>query len=311
MRKGAGNLFRGIRAAFLVSLLLFPFSQAAWAAQAGQFVPSSLWQPPDLSGAGPESPELLVLSIAQEEIGYREGPLEDQSKYGEWLGEKQAAWCSELLTWCVGEADRRFGTSLLNGLYPGSATASSAFSFYLEQGRFVSGSGRLPTNEKQWDLESRAYLSNHSYIPRPGDYMWLSYYQRRKADHAAIVEGVSMGVDGVPLVHVIEGNNPDAVQRSAYALTDASILGFGTPVKRVMSNLRLYNRGADVLRLAEMLRTSGYLAQGTKVQDEYTREIRSAVASFQRAAGQEASGIVDMETWLALESQATPKDGSP
>ena len=70
---------------------------------------TSEWEPPVITEDCIETePWLLVLKIAQEEIGYVEGPLNNQSKYGEWFCQRRVAWCAEFLTWCVNEADTRY-----------------------------------------------------------------------------------------------------------------------------------------------------------------------------------------------------------
>ena len=98
----------------LVSLLLcLPVS-----AEEADYPLTSEWQPPVITEDCIDTePWLLVLKIAQEEIGYVEGPLSNQSKYGTWFSNRRSAWCAEFLTWCVNEADTRYGTQMLRNLY--------------------------------------------------------------------------------------------------------------------------------------------------------------------------------------------------
>jgi hypothetical protein len=63
------------------------------------------------------------------------------------------------------------------------------------------------------------------------------------------VEGVSEDENSAILVHVIKGNNPDSVQRAVYDLADQGIYGYGTPVQRACSNLRIHNENDDGLAL--------------------------------------------------------------
>ena len=224
---------------FLVIPLLFSaaLSSARAEGNAGRvFVATADWVPPviDEEEALKNEPWLLVLKTAQEEIGYVEGPREDQSKYGEWFGDKYTAWCAEFLTWCVNTTDERYGTDLMKRVFPYYGHPRDGAPWFLQRERFVTSTSRVPvTGEEMWLIGMDRYLTNKEYIPYPGDYMWFAYYSPKKGtDHVAIVEGVSVEPDGSYLVHVIEGNNPDRVQRNTYELTWKLIYGYGTPVRR-------------------------------------------------------------------------------
>ena len=67
-------------------LLLLILAICAGTGCAEEYVPTADWEPPviDVEDAKANAPYLLVLKVAQEEIGYIEGPHEDESKYGEW-----------------------------------------------------------------------------------------------------------------------------------------------------------------------------------------------------------------------------------
>ena len=268
--------------------------------------PTAQWTPPDLTALTAESaPELLLLKVAQEELGYVEGPLSDESKYGEWFSHNRCAWCAEFLTWCVDQVDQRYGLDLLENLYPRYGGPSTGAPFFIEKGRFISDNGKLPTQEKQWLIGSSSYLKANTYIPHEGDYIWFYYHNRSTGtDHVAIVEGVSQEEDGAITVHVIEGNNPDRVQRAVYDLTDKRIYGYGTPVKRAYSNLRLYNNGADVLALQQDMIALGYYELEEGYEGYFTEVLVQAVKQLQRDCGLKATGIVDMETRSAMENQS-------
>jgi hypothetical protein len=207
------------------------------------------WQPPVIDeAAAKDAPWLWVLKIAQEEIGYIEGPLNDESKYGAWFsGGGRPAWCAEFLTWCVNESDTRYGTDFMRKVYPWYGGTKEGYPWFVERGTFISDNGQLPTREKQWLIGSDHYLEDNEYVPQPGDYMWIWYHSRKQGpEHVCIVEGVSRNADGSLCVHVIEGNNPDRVQRAEYDLDYKLIYGFGTPVKRACRNIRVYNSGDEV-----------------------------------------------------------------
>ena len=266
--------------------------------------PTADWVPPDLSALTADSaPELLLLKVAQGELGYVEGPLTDESKYGEWFCNGRCAWCAEFVTWCVDQVDQRYGLNLLENLYPRYGGPSTGVPFFIEKGRFISDNGKLPTNEKQWIIGSDHYLAANEYIPHVGDYIWFYYYNRTVGtDHVAIVEGVSVEENGAVTVHVIEGNNPDRVQRAVYDLADQRVYGFGTPVKRAYCNLRLYNRGEDVLSLQQALADQGYYEMEPGQAGYFTEAVVDAVKQVQRDLNLKATGIVDLATRTAMEA---------
>lgn len=291
----------GKRTLILLMLLCLFVGNAA--AEERDIVSAAEWTPPDLSGLSASSPpELLVLKIAQEEMGYVEGPLPDESKYGEWFANGRVAWCAEFITWCVDQADQRYGTRLMRSVYPFYGGSKDGAPFFIEKGRFISDDGKLPTREKQWLIGSGSYLKANEYIPYPGDYIWFFYYSRRQGtDHVALVEGVSRNDQGKIQIHVIEGNNPDRVQRAVYSLEDKGIYGFGTPVKRAHTNLRLYNQNDDVKALQQDMIALGYYQPEEKREGYFTPALKDAVRRFQKDAGITVSGIVDIQTRGAME----------
>ena len=57
--------------------------------------PEEGWEPPviDPDAVKDTEPWMLVIKIAQEELGYTEGPKKDESKYGEWYAGKLRKLC--------------------------------------------------------------------------------------------------------------------------------------------------------------------------------------------------------------------------
>ena len=292
----------------LVLLLVSLIILGAVPGLAEEIVSTAGWTPPDLTDLKEGAPpELLLLKVAQEEIGYVEGPLPDESKYGTWFNGGRVAWCAEFITWCVDQVDKRYGTELLGKLYPMYGGSKDGAPFFMEKGRFISDTGQLPTREKQWIFGSDHYLKANEYIPHPGDYIWFYYYSRKQGtDHVALVEGVSRDAKGNIQVHVIEGNNPDRVQRAVYPLTYKGIYGFGTPVKRAYSNLRLYNQNDDVVDLQKSLAELGYYQQEEGRAGQFTKDLKAAVQKLQKAYGISPTGIVDMKTRAVLDNDPAP-----
>ena len=269
-------------------------------------VPDSEWQPPDLSEATTENPELLLLKVAQEELGYTE-EHSGYTKYGDWFGTPYCQWCSEFITWCVNEVDTRYGTELMDNLYPYYGKPKEGAPFFIKHGRFVSSNGTLPSasKSKQWWAETGEYLQNNEYIPYPGDYMWLYVpgFNNNETSHVALVEGVSLTEDGDVTIHVIEGNMPDKVQRATYLLSDYHIYGFGTPVRRVETECRLTNHRDDVVTAKTWLKALGYYTK-ENMTDEFTEALKKSVIKFQKANGLKAGGTLNKDTWQALQAAA-------
>jgi hypothetical protein len=170
-----------LKNAFLVLALFLFLILAASGAAEEEIVSTADWTPPDLSHLEADAPpELLLLKVAQEEVGYVEGPLPDESKYGTWFSEGRVAWCAEFITWCVDQVDKRYGKELLGDLYPRYGGSKDGAPFFMKKGRFISDDGKLPTREKQWLIGSDHYLKSNEYIPHPGDYIWFYYYSRKQ-----------------------------------------------------------------------------------------------------------------------------------
>lgn len=286
----------------LIAVCLFA---GAAAAEERTLVSTEDWTPPDLTElTDTASPELLVLKVAQEELGYTEGPLSNETKYGEWFCSGRVSWCAEFITWCVDQADQRYGLELMDTLFPYYGGPSTGAPFFIQWGRFISDDGKIPVSGMlQWLIGSDHYLEANEYIPYPGDYIWFYYYSRRQGtDHVALVEGVSENADGSVVVHVIEGNNPDSVQRATYDLTDKSIYGYGTPVQRAYSNLRLYVENDDVLALQNDMIALGYYEMEEGFEGTFTSDMVYAVKHLQKDVGLTVDGVMNLETRAAMEA---------
>ena len=290
---------------FLLMLLVSIMLMLPASAEEADYPLTSQWQPPVITEDCIETePWLLVLKIAQEELGYVEGPLSNQTKYGEWYNGGRPAWCAEFLSWCVNEADTRYGTSLLRNIYPFYGASKEGAPWFMERGRFVSDSGIVPGgHEKQWLIGSDHYMEAHEYIPSPGDYMWLYYYSPDKGtDHVAIVEGVSRDENGQLQVHVIEGNNPDRVQRAVYAHNYKLIYGYGTPIRHAYTNIALYDRGDDIQVLEGILVAEGIMKPRSQHKDQMDQKLKEALKSYQRKHGLKVTGIWDLTTRTYMEN---------
>ncbi len=268
------------------------------------YVPSAEWQPPviDEQEALSSAPWLLVLKVAQGEVGYVEGPANDESKYGAWFGDRITAWCAEFCTWCVNEADMRYGTAMLHNLFPFYGKPVDGAPWFIQRERFVCAGTRVPvSHEKMWLVGADRYIKNKEYVPQPGDYLWITYHTIDSGtEHVAIVEGVSQEPDGSLLVHVIEGNNPDRVQRATYAQDWRMIYGYGVPVRRANRILRRGTSTDDCVVVLKYLADLGFL-DSAYVTDRIGDKGVDAIQKYQRKNGLPTTGMVDLETRSLME----------
>lgn len=293
-------------AALMMGMLLLC---TAASAEDRVLVPDAEWVPPDLSEVTADQPELLLLKVAQEELGYIEEPRGKKfySKYGDWMGTPYSEWCAEFITWCVNQVDERYGTSLLRNLYPYYDAPMKGAPFFIQRGRFISSNGMLAdkSHSKQWWPETGEYLKNNEYIPYPGDYMWLylAGVNSNKTNHVALVEGVSIDEKQIVTIHVIEGNMPDRVQRATYKINNVQIYGFGAPVQRMGTECKLYDEKRDVIVAAkEQLKALGYF-KSTDTSATFTPALKKAVLRYQSARKLKGTGRLDRATQMAMEQE--------
>ena len=250
-----------------------------------------------------QSPDFVapLLAIAEQELGYVEGG-NNYSKYGVWSGDPNAAWCAEFICWCVNQLDQQQGSELLNTVYPNYSGQNTGRDWYIKRGRFVYRKGYCPDWGYQWMKGSDHYLSKNEYIPRPGDLMFFSYNEAGDTEHVALVTHCTRDEFGEVYVHVLEGNNPDRVQRNVYRLDDSQVLGFGLCEDLADTTLRFGNSGDKVTALQQALNDLGYLAD-RHITGTYGANTRKAVTDFQldELPDQTAHGVADRETQQAME----------
>ena len=252
------------------------------------------------TGAVPEFVQ-RVLTVAAGELGYAEGP-NNRSKYGEWSGDPNAAWCAEFVCWCVDQADQQYGLTLLGQTYPNYSGQNTGRDWFIARGRFVYRKGNCPNWGYQWLRGADCLMRKNDYIPHPGDLMFFSYNEAGDTEHVALVEYSARDSAGKVIVHVIEGNNPSTVQRNRYYLDNSQVLGFGACEDVVDTTMRSGCSGDKVLRLQQWLTQLGYLEERNQT-GTYGSNTRAAVAAFQATlSGKTANGIADRETQQALEA---------
>lgn len=263
--------------------------------------------PPEPSGSWeilpePERPAFVepLLNVARGEIGYVEGS-NNYSKYGEWSGDPNAAWCAEFVCWCVNQTDIQRGLSLLDRVYPNYSGQNTGKEWFIARGRFLFRKAVCPDWGPQWLNHMDRNLMKNEYHPRSGDLLFFSYNAAGDTEHVALVEYSARHEDGQVWVHVIEGNNPDRVQRNQYPLDDSQILGYGLCEDILGTTMRFGNTGDKVLALQESLCELGYL-EARHATGTYGSNTRAAVMLFQKQTMHEESpnGIANLYTQRAI-----------
>ena len=228
------------------------------------------------------------------------------TKYGTWAGYPAAEWCAEFLCWCVNQTDRQGGVHLLNSVYPNYSGTNVGRDWFLSQGRYIARSGVVPGWGAQWWKDTMEPVEKNSYIPQPGDWMFLSNNAAGDTSHVAMVEYCARDEKGNVRVHVIEGNNvtkpaPQGVERNVYALDYWQILGYGTVRDLADMTLRFGSEGPKVVALQQELAAAG-LMEERYTTGKYGAITTDAVKALQRQSGILETGISNLETRLALRS---------
>lgn len=250
-----------------------------------------------------ETPEFVkyLLEIAVGELGYTESP-NNRTKYGEWSGNPNAAWCAEFICWCVDQTDQRYGQNLLNVIYPKYSGQNTGRDWFITKGRFVYRKGNCPLWGYQWLKGSDELMKKNDYIPRPGDMVFFSYNEAGDTEHVALMEYSARAADGRVILHVIEGNNPSSVQRNSYYLNNSQVLGFGACEDVVDTTIRSGNSGDKVLALQKNLVVLGFLEEKHET-GTFGSNTKAAVMDYQKTMdGKAVTGIADRETQQAIEA---------
>ena len=248
-----------------------------------------------------------LIEVARGEIGYVE-EKNGLTKYGTWAGYPMAEWCAEFQCWCVNQVDQKYGTRLLNRVYPNYSGTNVGRNWFIDQGRYVARSGSLPGYGAQWWKGSDQAIPANGYIPQPGDWMFLSDNASYDTSHVALVEYCAYDEEGRVRVHVIEGNNvlkpaPQGVERNDYALDSWRILGYGTVYDLADWTLKFGHSGPKVKELQQELVQAGLLEE-RYTTGKFGAITQDCIKTVQRQYGIQETGIANLETRIALRRMA-------
>ncbi|MDY5730963.1 MAG: CHAP domain-containing protein [Eubacteriales bacterium] len=242
-----------------------------------------------------------LITVAREELGTIE-EKDGTSKYGIWAGDPQAEWCAEFLCWAVNQTDERFASHLLKNVYPLYSGQNTGRDWFLSQGRYIHRTGRVPNWGTQWYWETGQKLETNSYVPKTGDFMFLGYEGNFNTSHVALVEYVEQ-TNGETIVHVIEGNNPDRVQRNSYPLGKGQILGYGTYANtNIGTTMRFGNRGFAVENMQKHLAALDYISE-YDITAHFDQASFKAICKYQQDHGWLANGVADFKVQKSLKEQ--------
>ncbi len=247
----------------------------------------------------------LLLRVASEEVGYTE-ELHGWTKYGEWAGDPYGQWCAEFLCWCVDQTDQRFGTSLLEKVFPRYSGSNTGRSWFITAGRFVIRKGPVEGWGYEWLKGKNEFIRSGDYIPQPGDWVFFTWTSNTDTDHVAMVEYCTKDDEGNVRIHVIEGNKPSSVARDVYDLHYSRILGYGTVHDVADITMSFGNDGEKVRQLQDKLIYMGYL-DPSYLSGHFGNATADAVRAFQSDYGIRPSGIANIATQLSLDEAVALK----
>ena len=282
----------------LLLLLLLLFSLPVSGALGEEEIIPPAWPVPDYV--------TRLLETASGEVGYTE-EAHGWTKYGEWVGDPYCQWCAEFLCWCVDQVDQRYGTSLLNQVYPLYSGSNEGRAWFIQAGRYVVRRGEVEGWGYQWLKGASSFIRSGDYIPQPGDWVFFTWTSDENTDHVAMVEYCTRDTEtGRILIHVIDGNKPSSVARDVYDLNYARILGYGTVHDVADVTMHFGNKGEKVRQLQEKLVYLGYLAKEDETGTYGSRTLE-ALRSFQRDASLSATGLANKATQQKLDEVCLEK----
>ena len=191
----------------------------------------------------------------------------------------------------ITEAEKYLGYPYVwGGSSPSTSFDCSGFVSYVLTNSDLCNTGRL-------GAQGLYNISTPVSDPQPGDLVFFSYNAAGDTDHVALIEYCSRDAEGNVYLHVIEGNNPDRVQRKVYPLDNSQVLGFGLCEDLVDTTMRSGNEGDKVLTLQQNLYQLGFLDE-LHLTGAYGSHTRAAVMALQQEflPGHAVNGLADRET---------------
>lgn len=134
-----------------------------------------------------------ITQVAASQIGNHGG-----RKFWRWYGfSERVDWCAIFVSWCADKCGY-----IESGVIPKFSFVPSGVDWFVERGQF----------------------RPNSYIPKPGDIIFIDWGGDGTRDHVGIVEKC----DG-KTVYTIEGNSGNVCKRQSYIVGGKTIFGYGVP----------------------------------------------------------------------------------
>ena len=227
-----------------------------------------------------QNPIDVAISIADAEVGYREG-ANNKTKYGDEMHalqprnmDKNAAWCDAFVDWVIYQTCKRFGY--------GAETARQVLCGDFDD--YTYASVALYKKAGRW-----------TQTPRRGDQIFFG-----GSGHTGIVTGVAGGI-----VNTIEGNKGDKVTRCSYSKSSPSIIGYGRPKYELIGGTIPESEEYDMPQIqrgskGKAVKILQIILGDLEVDGSFGPATQAATLDFQRKHGLTADGIVGPKTWRAL-----------
>lgn len=229
-----------------------------------------------------------VVSVAQSQVGYKEGRNND-NKYGREYGLNNAAYCCIGMWWCFKHA----GAS--NLFYDGGKVASCT---------------------ALWNWANRKGLAVSKNNLRRGDIVFFDWDRSGDCDHVGIVEAAGSSQVTTIEFNTSKGNsgsqsNGDGVYRRyrpyskiakayrpKYDNASTATSGAGGNCTVTVKEVQNGSKGGSVYVLQAFLRAKGYYTG--KVDGIAGNLTEKAIKAFQKATGLSQDGIAGQKTWAAV-----------
>lgn len=182
-----------------------------------------------------------IVDVAIGEIGYKEGKNND-TKYGKWMGQNNAPWCHEFVSWCAYKAGE-------SAAVPKTASTDTGMAWFKKKGLFK---------------------YKGKYTPKRGD---IVYFKTGRS-HVGIVEKVSGST-----LHTVEGNSGDSVKRRTYPLSNGTITGYGVPSYKGSGSSNKKDSKNELKELRKILKkkstgnVKSYEGEAVYSENNYSTEI--------------------------------------
>lgn len=137
--------------------------------------------------------DVKITQVAAAQIGNQGG-----RKFWKWYGySERVDWCAIFVSWCANQCGY-----IKSGIIPKFAGVPAGVDWFVSKDQF----------------------RPNTYIPKPGDIIFIDWGGDGTRDHVGIVEKC----DG-KTVYTIEGNSGDACKRQSYSVGSKIIFGYGVP----------------------------------------------------------------------------------